>query len=226
MLEAWRRALSEKDHQRSLQVAFLIKETAFQTGDFTFNSGLKSPMKIDTDVLRNDKEAHRRVSEYLAEAIMLTLPEGERPNVVVGVITGGVSFAREVADILKARMVRSAARLGNTDTPEKRRRVEGWILEGDRVVIIEDVVTTGANTLACARQVRAEGGIVKLTTSIFDYDFEIARQALADEGLSRYALTNFKPFLKLLDDEGLVHRLKNWHDLAPYYFQKLQRQSQ
>lgn len=219
MQEAFRAALQQKDNERALQASWILLGTkAFKTGKFVFNSGLKSPMKIDTDILREDPQGHKRISEYLTEAIQLTLPRDERPNVIVGVISGGVSFAQEVAELLG---VRYAARLGNTDTPKKREQMYGWILEGDRVVVIEDVVTTGANTLACVRQVEEEGGITKLAVSVFNFNFEVAKQAFLERKLQHYALTNFFPLLHLLDDQSLVAELRNWHSRARHYFQEL-----
>lgn len=226
-LEPFMRALEEKDHQRSfLAATSLIDSKVIELGDFVFSSGLPSPMKIEMDNLR----AHsKRMAEYLAEAIKLNPKrQGTMPDVVVGVISGGAWYARRVASILGARY---AARLGTTDTPQKRSMEVGHFRQGDSVVIIEDVLTTAGNTIACADQVWQEGGIPFMVASIFDYDFPVARDMLAANNLLDINLVNFNSFISLLDKERwnggagfdgeTVARIKHWHEIeAPAFFAK------
>lgn len=225
-LEPFMRALEERDYQRSFLAGSLILDTdTFQTGDFIFNSGLSSPMKIECDNLRADPIARRRISEYLAEAIKLNPKRnGNPPDVVVGVISGGVLFAQEVAGILGAKF---ASRFGTRESPGTRER--GYIRPGENVVIIEDAITTGGSTVACADRVWQEGGIPFMVATVFDYDFQFAREMLAANNLIDVNLVNFNSFATLLDkkrwesgagiDEETMARIRHWHDVeAPAFF--------
>lgn len=177
------------------------------SGRFTFNSGLESPIKIESDRIRANQEAHDMVCCGLAEVL---LEQGYMADVIVGVIGGGVSFARETAGILKLRW---AARLGNTDTPEKRQQVTGEIKQDDRVVILEDVVTRAGNSLACAHQTIQEGGVPIMVLSVFDWGFGVAQERFAQEHLTHYSLTDFDYLLRYVDSK-LQQQLKSWHMLS------------
>ena len=204
---------------RPFRVAgWLVGTATVQTGDFTFNSGLKSPMKIESDVLRRPEFAgtHEEIAEDLADLIR---EKGVKPDVVVGVLTGADSFTRRVADFLGCE---AAARLGNTDTPEKRQLVHGEIIPGQRVVIVEDAFTTGGNTFSTKKQVEAEGGEVVLAVSIFDYGFPVADRNFEAAGLPRASLTKLNDVISVLHatkHDGLVLRLREWRDhTVPEFF--------
>ncbi len=200
---------------RTNSAATLLIETpgVLQFGQFRFNSGLDSPMKIETDQLRAHPEAHRQISQYLVEIIQ---EQQLNPTVVVGVITGGVSFAQEVAGILG---VKFAARLGNTETPQKRQYLEGQIVAGDRVVVVEDVVTTGTNTTSCCYQIEKELGRVVMCLAIFNYEFRVAEEQFQRLFLPHTYLVGFSHLTQLLEVKGnpdlsLVTNLRSWHNYA------------
>lgn len=227
---SYQKELKRMPTVRAFKTLLALSTTgAFQTGEFLFNSGLASPIKIESDLLRAEPKVHKEISSMLSEVI-----QGKEihTNMVVGVISGGVSFAEEVAGMLG---VRSSARLGNTKTPEKQAQVEGIIVPGDSVIIIEDVITTGANTLACARQVKEEGGKILGAMSIFNYGLEGAAWEFSERGWKVDSLLSFEQLMKFLrkgvetlgakgeEDPYLaawLQSLQAWHDRIPTYRQQ------
>ncbi|MBI3290398.1 hypothetical protein HYZ78_03305 [Candidatus Microgenomates bacterium] len=205
-----------RDGSTFAMAGWLIGSGAFQTGDFEFNSGLPSPMKIEVDRPSIYSEFHTVVSAGIADHIDFA---DTHPDILVGVITGGASFAYHTSQILDTRF---ASRLGNTDTDEKKKLVHGEIKPGDKVVLIEDAVTTGGNTLATKERVEAEGGKVILAVSIFDYGFPIARDNFNSAGLPHTSLTTLAHLIQVLEwenEQGLVFRLKAWRDkTVPEFF--------
>lgn len=224
-LERFFAAVEERRSQIAYQTtSLLVDSQSVQLGDFTFSSGLKSSMKVEIDKLRSFR-AGSRVDEFLVEAVKLAPGRnGNPPDVVVGVISGGVSFAEQVARMFGARF---AARLGTTDTEEKRKMERGYFRQGDNVLIIEDVLTTAGNTVACADRVWQEGGIPFMVATIFDYKFSIGADMLAANNLLSVNLTDFDLLDKYLAseaqdgrfDEAELEKMRHWHDVdAPAFF--------
>lgn len=204
---------NEAERARALRViGILLDSGAFQEGNFKFNSGIDSPMRIEVNKLRANPDLHSEVSGFLAGVIKSEAP-GSRP--IVGVISGGVSFATEVGRLLRAR---SAARLGNTSGIEKVRQVKGNIHSGDRLVIVEDVVTTGSNTLMCQKYVESEGGRVALVVSIFSYGFDAVKREYESQGIKYVTLSGFQGLVEVLQwraaagcvNPGTTERLVSW----------------
>lgn len=210
MIERWKEVLQQKDNERSLLASHLLIDSgSLQTGgEYTFSYGLKSPMKIDTDRLMGNHELYQEVCVLLAEAVRLNPTFAiKKPEVVAGVITGGAALAQGVARILGTRF---AARLGSTDTPEKREWVSGYIARGDQVVVIEDIVTTSGNAVECCKRIETEGGMPILVVSLFSYDFGVAARNFKIKGIPFYSLANFNSLTHLLNPD-LVTRLREWH---------------
>ena len=204
---------TETDRARALRVAGILVDCgAFQEGYFRLNSGIDSPMKIEVDRLRENHDLHSKVSSFLAGVIKVEAP-GSRP--IVGVISGGVSFAAEAGKLLHTR---SAARLGNTSGSEKIRQIKGYISPGDRVVVVEDVITTGSNSFMCQKYIESEGGQVALVVSIFGYGFEVVGREYEAQGVKYITLSNFQSLMEVLSwrtaagcvDPGTTERLISW----------------
>ncbi len=141
---------------------------------FTFASGLRSPIYCDNRILLGDVAARRTVTRgFVAQCA--------DAQVVAGPATGGIAWAAWVAETLGIPMayVRSSAK-GHG----RGRQVEGAVVQGQRVILLEDTVSTGESALQAADALRAEGAIVMSCICIFTWGWA--------ETTTRFAAANLK----------------------------------
>ncbi len=131
----------------------------------TFSFGIKSPMKIEAEKISRSRRELKKVVGLLSQLMDL---EGLKPGVIMGVISGGVPFAQELAKIKNCRF---AARPGRKRTEVELQQVEGLVKPGEEVLIFDDVSTTGGNITLASEDVRREGGIVCICLTLVDYGF-------------------------------------------------------
>jgi orotate phosphoribosyltransferase len=174
---------------------------------FTWASGLKSPIYCDNRQLLGFPEVRDRIIEALA-ARSLAL----RPTLVAGAATAGVPWAAMVADRLKLPMAYVRP------TPKNHgmgRQVEGPLAQGHRVVLIEDLISTGMSSLRCAEALRAEGAEVPAVLALFSYGLPKATAAFAEAGIEAAVLSSFEVLAAEAESRGLLDRsgaeaLKAW----------------
>ena len=187
----------------------VVHSGALQEGDFTFSSGIKSPLKIELDVLRSRENF--QVHRDLSECMFIMMHELEmKPDVVVGVIRGGVSFARDLSSFWKKPF---AARLGIKRDDERKKEVRGTIDEGAQVLVVEDVVTFGTNSIPCVLDLR---GIDKANVlgviSVYDHGFFRAREGFKENCIPHWSLLYFQDLINVLRRSGKdVGRFEDWH---------------
>ncbi len=178
---------------------------------FTWASGLRSPVYCDNRLTMSHPEVRSLITdgfEALMEHHVL------RPEVVVGTATAGIPHAAWLAHRLNKPLayVRSSAKQHG-----RRNRVEGRIDPGQRVVVVEDLISTGGSSLEAARVAQEAGAAVEAVLAIFNYMLPSADQAFRDESIRLAALTDFKALLIAATEEGLlapdvVVRMRNWHE--------------
>ncbi len=175
----------------------------------TFKSGIVSPVYCDGRKLPFAPEAWHTV---IAGFEKLIADEGIRFDVLGGIETAGIphsaalSYAMNVPSIF----IRKAAKEHGL-----KRRVEGGDVTGKRVLLVEDVVTTGGSSLSGVEALRSEGGVVQDCLAILRYDFANATEQFAEMGVRLHTLTTFEALLavaaetKVLDASG-VTTLEAW----------------
>lgn len=162
---------------------------------FTYASGIKSPIYTDNRLLISYPEERLRIIKFLqttAEAVVGV----DSIDVVAGTATAGIPFAAWLADRLERPMVYVR---GSAKTHGLVRQVEGKLAPRQRVVVIEDLVTTGGSSLATVDALKAAGANVLCCLAIFSYGLEKARQAYESRGISLVPLTT----LDVLLDEAI-----------------------
>lgn len=159
---------------------------------FTFASGLRSPVYCDNRILLGDVEARRAVT-----AAFTTHCDGA--EVLAGPATGGIPWAAWAAEALGLPMayVRGAAK-GHG----RGRQIEGAVVEGRRVVLLEDTVSTGESVLAAAAALRAEGAEIVRCVCIFTWGWQATAAAFADAVLPLVPLTALPELLDVAAAEG------------------------
>ncbi len=161
----------------------LFKTDAIKFGVFKLSSGKASPYYIDLRVIPSFPDAFREICDFYAEYItnQIGVKNFDR---MAGVPLTGIIFASQVAYNLKKPFlyVRKGVRLNG-----RERRVEGLLVSGDRVLLIDDLVTTGLTLKKAAEAVRAEGGVVTDAVVFLDRE-EGGNQLLEKNGINLRAL--------------------------------------
>jgi orotate phosphoribosyltransferase len=160
----------------------------------TLTSGLRSPVYVDNRRLISHPGPWRAVVEALVTAIRSKTPPVE---VVAGVESSGIPHSSAVAYAsgLPSVFVRKQTREHGLG-----RRVEGGEVDGRRVLLVEDMVTTGGSSLAALQALRDAGALVEDCLAIVSYGFAGAVRAFADAGVTLGVLTTFETVL----DEGVA----------------------
>jgi orotate phosphoribosyltransferase len=176
---------------------------------FTWSSGRRAPIYCD-----NRKTlAHPRLRRLLSAAFARTVAAHQlQPAVVAGTATAGIPHAAWLADRIDRPMayVRSSAKKHG-----RGRRIEGADVDGRRVVLVEDLVSTGGSALNAVGALRAAGAEVPAVLAIFTYELDAAATAFAEADVPLHALSTFSALLQAAGDD-LAERqrdvLRTWRD--------------
>ena len=178
---------------------------------FTWASGLRAPIYCDNRLTLSDPAARRRLTDGFAEVLDR---EGLSPDVIAGTATAGIPHAAWLADRLEKPMVyvRSSPKghgRGN--------RVEGRLDVGARVVLVEDLVSTGGSSLAAFEALRAAGIEVLAVVAIFSYGLARAHDAFRAAALPLFTLSDYEALLDVAQADGrlgaeAVAALRAWRE--------------
>ena len=152
---------------------------------FQWSSGWKSPIYCDNRITLSDVEARTFIKKALAKAIKKEFPEA---TVIAGVATAGIAQGALVADYLQLPFayVRPKPKehgMGN--------QIEGRIEPGSKVVVLEDLVSTGGSSIKAAEALQAQGIEVLGMIAIFTYGFKAAEKNFAEKQLKLVTLSNY-----------------------------------
>lgn len=178
---------------------------------FTWATGWQSPVYTDLRMTLSYPEVRNLIKVEMARLIMENFGEAE---VIAGIATGAIAHGALVADSLAKPFVYVRS------TPKDHgleNLIEGDIKPGQKVVLIEDQLSTGNNCMKCLNTVRDAGGIVLGVVVIFDYQFSMAAKALKRAKLPIITLTNFDMMIDVaLDAEKITQAdadtFLQWHN--------------
>ena len=163
-----------------------IEAVALRPNDyFTWTSGIKSPIYCDNRITMSYPKIRREIAVGMSKVIKEKFPEVE---VVAGTATAGIPHAAWVSEVLDLPMIYvrdSAKKHGKTN------QIEGRLLEGQKVVIIEDLISTGLSSLKVAKALEEAGAEVLGVVAIFSYELKKAQDAFAIDNVEYYTLTNY-----------------------------------
>ena len=163
-----------------------IEAVALRPNDyFTWTSGIKSPIYCDNRITMSYPKIRREIAAGLSEVIKKNFPEVE---VVAGTATAGIPHAAWVSEVLDLPMIYvrdSAKKHGKTN------QIEGRLLEGQKVVIIEDLISTGLSSLKVAKALEEAGAVELGVVAIFSYELKKAQDAFAEAKVEYHTLTNY-----------------------------------
>ncbi|GGG10016.1 orotate phosphoribosyltransferase [Paenibacillus abyssi] len=165
---------------------------------FTWTSGLKSPIYCDNRLTMSFPAIRDMIAEGFATVIREQYPDAE---VIAGTATAGIPHAAWVAQKLGLPMVYIRDKAKGHG---KQNQIEGKLTPGQKVVVIEDLISTGGSSLKAALAVREAGGEVKAVLAIFTYQFAAAAGAFAAESIPLATLSNYSALIEVAEEIGKV----------------------
>ncbi len=152
---------------------------------FRYTSGILSPIYCDNRLLISFPEKRRRIVGWMAERLEAAIGRAG-VDVIAGTATAGIPYAAWLSDRLDLPMVyvRAAAKEHG-----RGQRVEGRLQAGQRVVVVEDLVTTGGSSISTVEGVEEAGGKVVGCVAIFSYELPRAAEAFEARGIPLFPLT-------------------------------------
>ena len=163
-----------------------IEAVALRPNDyFTWTSGIKSPIYCDNRITMSYPSIRREIAVGMVEVIKEKYPAVE---VIAGTATAGIPHAAWVSELLDLPMIYVR---DSTKKHGKTNQIEGRVLEGQKVVIIEDLISTGLSSLKVTKALREAGAEVLGVVAIFSYELKKAQAAFEEAGVEYITLTNY-----------------------------------
>ena len=165
---------------------------------FTWASGIKSPVYCDNRLTLTAPEVRLDVENGLAELVKTHYPEAE---VLMGTSTAGIAHAAITAHLLNMPMgyVRSGAK-----DHGRQNQIEGRLEKGQKVVVVEDLISTGGSVIEVVNVLREAGAEVLGVVSIFTYGMKKGLERLAEAEVKNISLTNFDVVAQAAAEEGYI----------------------
>ena len=176
-----------------------IKAVFFRPEEpFTWASGIKSPVYCDNRLTLSDTEVRTDVETGLATLIKENYPEVE---VLMGTSTAGIAHAAITAHLMGLPM--GYVRSGHKDHG-RQNQIEGRLEKGQKVVVVEDLISTGGSVLEVVDVLREAGAEVLGIVSIFTYGMQKGLDRLAAADVKNISLTNFDVIAKVVAEDGYI----------------------
>ena len=176
-----------------------IKAVFFRPEEpFIWASGIKSPVYCDNRLTLSDVDVRADVENGLAQLVKTRYPEAEA---LMGTSTAGIAHAAITAHLLGLPMgyVRSGAK-----DHGRKNQIEGKLLPGQKVVVVEDLISTGGSVIEVVNILREAGAEVLGIVSIFTYGMQKGLDRLADADVKNVSLTDFDTVAAVAAEEGYI----------------------
>lgn len=165
---------------------------------FTWASGIKSPIYCDNRLILTAPGSRTLVENTIVQTVRYRFPEAE---VLMGTSTAGIAHAAIAADIMNLPMgyVRGSAK-----DHGRGNRIEGRLEKGAKVVVIEDLISTGGSCIDVVEALREAGAEVLGVVSIFTYGMQKGLERLAAANVKNYSLSNFDTLVEVAVEQGYI----------------------
>lgn len=177
---------------------------------FIWTSGIESPIYCDNRLTMSYPEVRQKIAQGLVELIQTHF---SGVQAISGTATAGIPHAAWVSELMKLPMtyVRSSAK-GHG----KGNQIEGKLEQGEKVVVIEDLISTGKSSLAAVEALREAGADVLGIVAIFTYGFKQTKDKLSAANVPYYTLTNYETLTSVAQQAGEftpeeMNKLKAWN---------------
>jgi len=165
---------------------------------FTWASGIKSPVYTDNRLILTAPTVRSEVESAIADTVRREFPECE---VLMGTATAGIAHAAIAAHLMNLPMgyVRSSSK-----DHGRQNRIEGHLEPGDKVVVIEDLISTGGSVIQTVDALREFGAEVLGVVSIFTYNMARGKEALQNAGIKAVSITDLDALCEAAAAEGYI----------------------
>lgn len=186
--------------EKKIAKALLSIHAVFLRPDdpFTWASGIKSPIYCDNRLTLTAPAVRTEIENGLVELIRKHYPECE---VLMGTSTAGIAHAAICGHIMDLPM--GYVRSGNKDHG-RGNRIEGKLEKGQKVVVVEDLISTGGSCIEVVEALREAGADVLGIVSIFTYGMQKGLDRLAAANVQNYSLSNFDAVCEVAAEEGYI----------------------
>ncbi|MBC8078871.1 MAG: orotate phosphoribosyltransferase [Gorillibacterium sp.] len=183
---------------------------------FTWTSGLKSPIYCDNRLTMSYPQIRNMIAEGFVQIIRMKYPDVE---VIAGTATAGIPHCAWVADKLNLPMIYIRDKAKGHG---KENQIEGVLKPGQKVIVIEDLISTGGSSLKAALAVREAGGDVQAVLAIFTYEFTKAQQIFDENIIPLVTLTTYSALIDVALKQGYIEehtmdKLKAWRENPAAY---------
>lgn len=198
-------SITENNHISQQTAHYLLEAKAVQFSfqkPFQWSSGWLSPVYCDSRLTLSYPEIRGFIKSTIIDAIKRECPEVEG---IAGVATAGVPQAAMIADQMALPLiyVRSKAKAHG-----KGNQIEGRVVEGQKIVVIEDVISTGKSSIAAVEALQAAGLDVLGVFGIFTYGFDFASERFQQKGLKLFTLTDYTQLVvEIFKQDGVSEKV-------------------
>lgn len=206
--------LNKDTAKKTAEFLLQIKAIKLQPNNpFTWASGWNSPIYCDNRITLSHHATRTYIREQLAHAVTESFG---KPDVIAGVATGAIPHGILVAQELGLPFVYVRP---EPKTHGRKNQIEGHIENGQTVVVIEDLISTGGSSLKAVKALKEEGCYVKGMAAIFTYDFDVSVENFKNAKCDLVTLSNYDNLIEQAVDTGYVsnkevNTLKKWR-IAP-----------
>jgi len=191
----------EKIREQIAKDLLSIKAVFFRPEEpFTWASGIKSPVYCDNRLTLTAPQVRDHVENAIAETVKREFPQAE---VLMGTSTAGIAHAAIAGHILGMPM--GYVRSGSKDHG-RQNRIEGRLEKGEKVVVIEDLISTGGSCIDVVEALREAGAEVLGVVSIFTYGMQKGLTRLAEANVRNISLTDFDTIARIAAEENYIKK--------------------
>lgn len=165
---------------------------------FTWASGMKSPIYCDNRLTMSYPAVRKKIAQGLAEKIKATFPDVQ---VIAGTATAGIPHAAWVAELLDLPMVYIRSKPKDHG---KGNQIEGRITPGQKMVVIEDLISTGGSVLEACAAAENEGANVLGVAAIFTYELPKGKENFENATTPLVTLTNYSTLINVAQEEAYI----------------------
>ncbi len=165
---------------------------------YKFVSGILSPIYCDNRLLMSYPKERKKIVDFFIK----TIKENKlKFDLIGGIATSGICWASWIAEKLDKPMIYIR---GKTKEHGKENLVEGKLEKGQKVLIIEDLISTGGSSLTAIQGVREQGGVIEDCVAIFTYEMEKAVNGFKDVNVNLFTLSDFTNLIEVASKENYI----------------------
>lgn len=195
------RKSEEEREKRASEILLKIGAvTLSPSKPYRYTSGVLSPIYTDNRLLMSHPGEWKEIVDAFADVVINRIGR-QNITVIAGTDSAGISHAAYLASLLHLPM----AYIKSEETPYgTRRKIEGIIKAGDRVVIVEDLISTGKSSISAAKTAREAGAIVDYCLAIFDYGLVESKKAFSEAKCTLLAVTNVNALVEVAHEKKVI----------------------